>query len=1234
MMRRAAPVILAAAIAAALLAAPAGAGAAEPEAAWWQLLTGSRPTNLQPAPDKTEVQEVATVASFSNSFAGEVEVGREVVACLGTGTFASFCPGAAIETAPQLQAALETPYGAGEVEVTGGPVGGEPFVITTPGRWVAPVKVTPLAIGSVTIGRASSKVISEGSGRLTITLTNLGNTPADATEAPLTIVDSLPPGVQAYDVLAIAGTATGEAGPIDCAIQEVEDEAGKAGSQLSCTFEDELPPYEAIEIELFVAIAEGAGSEAGRVSVSGSDAPAVSAAQPFNVSDAEVPFGLEYFSMRTEKAGGGAAPGVAGGEEVAAAGSHPFQVTTTIVADSGPESGDRSPSPDTGVTQPALPRNLRFALPPGLVPNLTAVPTCDMADFLLQTPSFTDYCPADTAIGASSVTIVENNFLGLTRIAVPVFNLVPGRGEPARFGLMVGGDPVVIDTSVDPEDEYRGIAEVRNITQLVQFLASTTTLWGDPGSEAHDASRGWNCVYHRLTPASEPGGGECPEPPEERHQTPFFRMPVSCASPLRYGAEIEPWNTPIGAAIERGSAEGPPLSACNHLPFDPSLSNALTSRLASNPSGLDLGIQMPNSGLTNPEEGAISETQFKRAEVTFPKGVTINPSAAEGLAVCSEAQYDSERYDSGPGEGCPEASKLGSVQIATPLLAEQVRGSVYQATPYQNKTGSLLGLYLVAKIPDRGILVKQPIEVRPDPKTGQIVSIADDVPQVPISSFDFHFREGGRSPLITPPGCGTFATTAKFTPWSAQDPNNPAPGEVVERQATFTIDHGVDGGACPSGAAPFNPGFEAGTLNNQAGSYSPFLMHLTRQDGEQDMGRFSFVLPPGVVPKLAGIPYCPEAGIARAQSRQGPHGGQEEIDSPSCPAASEIGRTVAGAGVGNQLTYVGGKLYLAGPYHGDPISAVSITPAVAGPFDAGVVVVREALRLNPVTHVGEVDGAASDPIPHILKGIPLNLRDLRVYADKPEFTLNPTSCEPFAAQSTIWGDGTALEPLPEHPVGLTSRFQAAGCASLGFKPKLGIKLKGGTKRGKFPALHATYTPRPGDANLSRLALTFPHSEFIEQGHFGTICTRVQFAAGAGDGSACPPASVYGHVRAWSPLLAQPLEGPVYLRSSSHNLPDAVFALHGLVNIDVVVRIDSSHGGLRATVEGAPDAPVSRAIVDMQGGKKGLFVNSTNLCAAKHRAKANATAQNGKRDQSKPLVRVKCGKAHHKRRSHR
>jgi hypothetical protein len=1208
----------------ALGALPACAGAASP---WWQLTSGARPTNLQPAPDQAEAQRLTT-SSYESEEGHEVlvarlEVGGQTVGCLGSGelviepfptlTADQLCEAEvgfpASETPAALAALLEGEaiYG-GEVQVFGPEdIGAGSFEVLTPGRWVPnPVELTPIPysppIGELefTLGAASSKITSEGSGRLLITATNLGDAPVQGGSTPLQITDRLPSGVAAYGAEAFAGIA-GSAGPVRCTVQKTD--------LVGCAFEETLLPYEAIEVEILVALAPGAGAEAGRVSISGGEGPAEGIAQPIAAGSQPVPFGFEGFAAKAEEEGGGLS---------ARAGAHPFQWTNTVRFNSGPMIGSSRAFEDTVFEQPALPRDTAVTLPAGLIASTKALEPCPMARFYAQNSELRNECPPASVVGVASVTIYEE-VLGLVRLPVPIFSLTPARGEPARFGFMPVGVPVVIDSSVDPEDSYRITGEVRNAPQAAQVFAASLTLWGVPGDARHDSARGWDCLP--FTPGERSLAG-CTAP-QTRRAVPFLRMPVSCAEALQYRALAEPWNAPPGVGSER-AATSPPLGGCDKVPFDPEVSAAPTSRLAANPAGLDIGIQMPGAGLDNPRDGAISEGQFKRAEVAFPEGVTINPSIAEGLAVCSEDQYRAERYDSGPGEGCPQASKIGSVAISTPLLAEQAQGAVYQATPYENETESMIGLYLVAKIPERGILVKQPIEVRPDPRSGRLVSVAENVPQLPFDSFEFHFREGGRSPLVTPPGCGTFHTTARFVPWSAQDPDNPAPAEVVERQATFTVDRGVTGGACPQGPAPFHPGFEAGTLNNQAGSYSPFVMHLSRGDGEQDMGKFSFVLPPGVVGKLAGIPYCPEAAIARAQSRQGAHGGQEEIDDPSCSAASQIGTTVGGAGAGNQLTYVKGKLYLAGPWHGDPLSVVAITPAVAGPFDAGTVVVREALRLNPVTARAEVDGERSDPIPHILKGIPLNLRDLRVYADRPDFTLNATSCEPFKAESTIWGDGTALEPLGQTPVELSSRYQAAGCASLGFKPKLHLRLKGGTSRGSFPALRAAYVPRKhNQANLSRLALTFPNSEFIEQGHFRTICTRVQFAAGPGFGANCPKGSIYGHVKVWSPLLEEPLQGPVYLRSSNHNLPDAVLALHGLVDIEVATRIDSVHGRLRATVGNVPDAPVSRAIVRMQGGQKGLFVNSRSLChkAKRNRARANAKGQNSRRSLLKPRMRA-------------
>jgi hypothetical protein len=510
-------------------------------------------------------------------------------------------------------------------------------------------------------------------------------------------------------------------------------------------------------------------------------------------------------------------------------------------------------------------------------------------------------------------------------------------------------------------------------------------------------------------------------------------------------------------------------------------------------------------------------------------------------------------------------------------------------------------------------MVKLPGKVEPDPKTGQLITTFGDapyeIPQVPFSHFRFHFREGGRSPLITPPRCGTYTTTTVFTPWA--NPDRP-----LSTTADFKINKGVGGAPCPSAIPPFKPGFTAGSINNSAGRYSPFYMRLTRQDGEQDLTRFDAVLPKGVIGKIAGVAKCADAAINVAKAKTG----RQELAAPSCPPSSQLGRTVAGAGVGSQLTYVPGQLYLAGPLAGAPLSIVAITPAVAGPFDAGTVVVREALNVDSNTAEVIVDGAKSDPIPHILKGIPLKLRDLRVYADRPDFTLNPTSCAPKATKATLFGGFLNVFSVADDvPVALSSRYQAADCANLKFKPKVSLTLKGGTKRGDYPALRSVvdYPKGAGYANIAKAVATFPHSAFLAQEHIRTVCTRVQFAA-----KSCPRGSIYGHVKATTPLLEETVEGPIYLRSSSNPLPDLVFALRGIVDVNLVARIDSVEGRIRASFDSVPDVPVSKAIITMQGGKKGLIVNSRDLCAHKAKAKVNLTAQSGKTYNTTPVVVAK------------
>jgi hypothetical protein len=1187
------------------VASPASAAAAAQP--WWQILDGSRPSNLwEPTDSVQEIQTAKREVFGSEALIGKVKLehGDEDIGCMAAGTFFGFEAGficeaffglPAIETAADLEAVLETAFGTSEVDVSGGPAGDQPFVVTVSDRSVPPVLVSPLETEEGSVGTANTTILSfGGSGRLVVTVTNLGNKAVDAGAEPVTIVDELPEGVVASYAEAFAGADDQEG-------QGCDIEA--AGRKVSCRFDGiELPAYESIEMEIPVSLIgepPTAGAP-GTITVSGGGTEEKSASQVINVSPEKVSFGIERFSAVAEEEGGSVAT---------QAGKHPFQFTNTLQFNAGqlqPPSGRASGRFrwKSTVEQPAQPRNFRFSLPAGLIGNTRTVPQCSLADFSAIGEHSPNECPDETAVGVAATTVIEKSVLGFTRLAVPVFNLTPGTGEPLRLGIDASGVSVVIDTEVDPENEYRAIATVRNSTQLAEILSSTVTIWGTPGDPAHDAQRGWGC-------AGESEDSETCKHPSGANENAFLRLPVNCSAPLVTEAEVEPWNVPFGSVVASEPFATPPLGGCAQVPFEPSISAAPTNKHAGAPSGLDVELNMPNAGLL--DKDAIAETQAKKVEVTLPEGVTINPSQAEGLAACSPSQFKAETASSPPGAGCPEAAKVGSVQVKTPILEEEVKGSVYVAKPFDNPFGSLVALYIVAKIPDRGVVVKQAGKVELNPQTGQLVSTFDNLPQLPFETFKLHFNEGNRAPLVMPQQCGTHDMVTRFTPWSAEDPNNPTPAEVVTKTSSFSIDQG-----CPSGDPGFSPGFVAGTTNNSAGSYSPFTIRLTRNDDEQEFSRFSVKLPKGVIGKLAGIPFCSDAAIAAARARTGPSSGQEEINSPSCPAASQIGRTLVGAGVGPDLTYVPGKVYLAGPYEGAKLSIAAITPVKTGPFDLGNVVIRQALRVDPNTAEVTSDGSGSDPIPHILRGIVVHARDIRVYVDKEQFVLNPTNCERLTASATV-------QSIAGQSANVSSPFQAADCASLGLKPKLSIQLMGGTKRTATPRLKAVLTARKGDANIGRAQVTLPKSEFLEQAHIRTVCTRVQFNAGGGNGEQCPKGSVYGKAKATSPLLDETLSGPVYLRSSEHELPDLVAALHSpKVDINLLGRIDSVGGGIRTTFEGVPDAPVTKFTLEMQGGKKGLIVNSTNICKGKHHATAKLKGQNGRIYEFNPVVKAQCG----------
>lgn len=1194
-----------------VLTGTSAAAAAEP---WWQITTGSHPTNLwKPADSVQEIDvQIGEFAGFPGA-AARLEVGGADVACLATGIGVGLCgfyEVPLVETAAELEAALETAYGP-NIGVTGGPVGAEPFVVTVFDKGVVPVSF--FQAPEFPVGTYGSKVVDPGgSGRLVVTLTNLGDAPLDATSTPLTITDQLPEGVEALDLEALGGVQN-EFGPVDCEIA--------AASLVECTYEGELPPFESIEVEILANLVGETPEEgkAGKVTVSGGNAAAKIGVQEITVSPEPTPFGIELLAAKVEDEGGGWAT---------QAGAHPFQMTTTIQLNTGRYETGPSRS-ESSVEQPAQPRNLRFPLPAGILGVLKDVPTCSLKDFydvLSDEAETANKCPDSSVLGAISLKVALEP-IGIFRPAVPVFNLPPAEGEPARLGFEVARVPTIIDFEVDPENDYRVMATVRNISQVPKFISSILTVWGAPGDTRHDSARGWGCVYNLAD------AGPCNRPPNLSENA-FLRAPVSCVTPLDFQGELEPWNSPLGSLVDEATFDGPTMNGCNQIPFNPSINASPTSKLAGSPSGLDFQLEMPNSGLLNKD--AIAEGQAKKVEVTLPEGMTVNPAQGEGLVGCSPADLARETFDSEPGAGCPDASKVGELKILTPIISEEARGSVYVATPFDNPFDSLIALYMVARIPERGVLIRQAGVVRPDPKTGQLTTIFDDLPQLPFTSVKLNLRAGARSSLVTPPTCDDYDVVARFTPWSASDPDNPLPSEIVGRTSSFEIERGVNGGDCPgSGTPPFHPGLFAGTVNNSAKAYSPFNLRLTRKDGEQEFTNFSIKLPPGVIGKLAGVGVCSDAAIAAAKARTGPNGAQEEIDNPSCPAGSQVGRTLAGSGVGASLTYVPGKVYLAGPFNGAPLSMVAITAAKVGPFDLGTVVIREAVKVDPETAEVFIDPTGSDPLPHIIQGLEVHLRDIRVYVDRPDFVLNPTNCNRTSTASTVLGSGLDFASAADNePVTVTSPFQAADCSSLGFKPKISLHLIGGTKRGDNPKLRSVLQTRPGDANISKIQVTLPHSEFIENAHFKTICTRVQFAAGQIPGEGCPPGSIYGYARIFTPLLDDPVEGPVFLRSSNHPLPDLVMALHNdQINLNVDGRVDSVKGGrLRGTFEMLPDAPVTKAVLNMQGGKKGLFVNSTNLCKGKHNAIVNLDGQNGKLyDFSTPL-KPKCGKKSKKSKS--
>jgi hypothetical protein len=924
--------------------------------------------------------------------------------------------------------------------------------------------------------------------------------------------------------------------------------------------------------------------------VSGAGLPPVEASAT-NTADPQPPFGTFSFDASVTDSTKG---------NYTQAGGHPYKVTTEF------NFGDLSNSSASGrwyisgTVPVGDPQEISGELPPGLVVNPQGVPHCSMAEY------FSQECSRATAVG--SMGILRGASEAAFNLFEPAYNLQPEGNYPGQLGITVDTAPFIVLTSRIRDGSDYGISAT-NVAIQADITRVRLILWGVPADSSHDPVRAVTCADpsgvdwapyflsgDQVEQACAEGkGASGPGGAAEVAPTPFITMPTECSGePLTVRGRYNTWQTPSEYATD--SAQVPAVDGCNQLSFEPSIEAHPTTNLADSPSGLEVNLHVPQ----NEDPEGVATPALKESVVRFPEGLKINPASAEGLGGCTEAQVG---LHSEEAAHCPAASKLGTVEVKTRLLTEPLEGAIYLATPHENPSQSLLGNYLVAE--GQGLRLKLYGGLDLNPDTGRITARFLQNPQLPFEELAFRYFGGARGAIRTPALCGDYKTTSAITPFSA--PESGPPAAPTSSFQTSAVGHGS---VCPTTEVqePHAPRFRAGTERPQAGRYSPFALRLVREDGSQELRSFEVTLPPGLTANLSGIPYCPEGNLAAAADKSG----RAEQSEPSCSAASEVGTVEVASGPGPTPINVPGRVYLAGPYKGAPLSLAFVTPVIAGPFDLGTSIVRAAVYLDPQTVQNHV---ISDPLPTVLNGIPLDIRSITVKLDRREFMLNPTSCEEFhfaGSANSILG---TLAPLSQ-------RFQVGECAALRFKPRLRLSLSGGIHRNGHPRLRAVVTPTPGGANLSRTQVTLPPTEFVDNGHLRDVCSNVQFEAGE-----CPGSSVYGHARAETPLLSEPLEGPVFLQPSTHRVPDLVAALSSgafAINLHLHARQDSVQASIRTTFEGIPDVPLTRFVLNMAGGKKGLLVNSKDLCAKRQRVRVRMVGQNGKAYETQPLVKVACG----------
>ena len=673
-------------------------------------------------------------------------------------------------------------------------------------------------------------------------------------------------------------------------------------------------------------------------------------------------------------------------------------------------------------------------------------------------------------------------------------------------------------------------------------------------------------------------------------RVPFISGPTECATVPTTTMRAYSYEGKFQQAID--ALDGP-LEGCEHVPFQPTMTATPTERSAASPTGLDVEIEVPQNDL--PDGRATAHVDQVR--ISLPEGVKVSPSSANGLAACSPAEFG---YRSESEVRCPDASKIGTVTVETPVLEQPMRGSVYLAKQNDNPFGSLLALYIA--VHGTGQTVKLAGRVDPDPVTGRLTTTFEDNPQLPFERMSLTLKSGPRAPLVTPQTCGTYQSETTITSWA---------GHSVAAQTPMTIDRNCR-------IVGFGPSFEAGAVNPVAGAFSTFSLGFARGDHDEELRDVAVDMPTGLIARIASVDKCPATAAAAG----------------TCGAGSRIGTVTSSAGPGASPFYLPGSAHLTGPYKGAPFGLSIVVPAVAGPFDLGLVVVRAAV------HVDRRDASVrvvSDPMPRILQGIPLQVRSVDVAVDRPGFMLNPTSCDVkrIAGRIASHQGGSAS---------VGSRFQVGDCGALRFKPRLSLRLTGRRQvtTSKHPGVRARVRQSGiGEAAIDRAVVRLPRSLALDPGNAQALC---EFEDGTKDDleSHCPKGSIVGRARAATPLLDRPLTGNVYFvknvernprtGASIRKLPMLVVALRGEIAINLVGKSSTTKDGRLVNTFGAvPDAPISRFDLNIRGGEAGILTvtrtsrSRIDLCAKPrgHVAEIGMAGHNGKRRDFDLRVKTPC-----------